>query len=359
MEIMRRPNLSYRDNFLKAVNFDYPEYIPCRIHISWPLWNIYRERLKKLVEQYPLFFRETTTKVEYDQKQGLVYQKRTIVDPFGCVWAFTIKGYQGIVVKHPLADWSKWRDYEFPDPDDGLPVEGGEKLIPWEEVYSSLERMKERGDPVIAYMPHGFFFQRLYYLRGFTNLLKDFLKKPPQIYELIDALTEYNLELVKRVLKFKGIDVVCFGDDLGCQDRMPISPKTFREFIFPAYKKIFRYIRARGIHVRLHTDGHVIEVADQLVEAGVSILNIQDLVNGLENIEKVCKGKVCIDLDIDRQKIVPFGTPKEVKEHIKRAVEVLSMKKGGLMMIADLYPPVPLENIKALCEAFEEYMWLN
>lgn len=357
---MRTPKLSYRENFLKVVSFNYPEYIPCRISISWPVWNVHRDKLKKIVQKYSLFFPgHRLDVINYDENPEVIRYNETKIDPFGCVWSFSIKGLQGIVVKHPLDDWSKLKKYKLPDPEDGLPVEGGVGLIPWESVYEFMERARERGDLIVAEMPHGFFFQRLYYLRGFVNLMIDFIRRPLQLYELIDMLTEYNLELVKKFLEFGKVDLVSFGDDLGCQDRMPISPKTFREFIFPSYKRIFNFARSKGVHVRLHSDGCVVKVLDQLVRTGVTILNIQDRVNGLENIARECKGKVCIDLDIDRQRLMPYGTPQDIKEHIKKSVKLLDSKKGGLMFIAGLYPPVPLENIEALCKAFEEIMWLN
>ena len=360
MLAMRASKLSYRENFLKAASFDYPEYIPCRVSISWPVWNTHRDELKEIVRKYPLLFPSCRLDlINYDKEPGVVRYNEIRVDPFGCTWAFSIKGLQGVVIKHPLDSWSKLKEYELPNPEDGLPVEGGTDLIPWESVYESMERARERGDLVVAGMPHGFFFQRLYYLRGFTNLMMDFVKRPPQLYELIDMLTEYNLELVKRLLKFGEVDLVSFGDDLGCQDRMPISPKIFRELIFPSYKRMFNFARSRGAHVRLHSDGCVVEVLDQLVKTGVTILNIQDVVNGLENIARECKDKVCVDLDIDRQRLMPYGTPQDVKEHIRRSVKLLSSRKGGLMFIVGLYPPTPLENIKALCEVFEEVMWLN
>ncbi|MCC6051267.1 MAG: hypothetical protein LM580_11195, partial [Thermofilum sp.] len=265
--------LSKRENYLRAADFNYPEYIPAVISVFWPVWNTYRERLEEVAGRYPMLFPGFKRgSVRYEGEPGVVYTDETIVDPFGCVWRFNIKGYQGQVVKHPLEDWARWREYSLPDPDAGLPVEGARDLVPWERVYEWMDAAEEAGDPVVAPMPHGFFFQRLYYLRGFRNLLRDFVLKPPQIYELVEALTEYNLELVKRLLKHPRVDVVSFGDDLGTQTAMPISPRAFREFIFPAYRKIFSYARERGARVRLHTDGHVMEVADQLLEAGVNIL---------------------------------------------------------------------------------------
>jgi len=355
----RSPSLSWRENYLRSVEFRGPEYIPCRITVMWPLWNTYRERLEEIALRHPLVFPGFKPgSVKYGEKPGILRANRTLVDPFGCVWSFNIEGFQGQVVHHPLKSWEDFKKYEMPDPEDGVPVEGAEKPVPWNAVFSSLDKARNEGNLVIAGMPHGFFFQRLYYLRGFTNLMRDFIQKPPQIYELIERLTEFNLKLVDKFLSSGRIDVFYFGDDLGTQTRMPISPRTFREFIFPSYAKIFQKIRSLGIHVYLHTDGHVVEVLDQLIEAGADVLNIQDRVNGLDNIASMCKGRVCIDLDIDRQYLVPFGRADDIRGYIKRVVELLAMKKGGLMLEAEIHPPTPLENIEAVAKAMEEFMWL-
>ena len=67
------------------------------------------------------------------------------------------------------------------------------------------------------------------------------------------------------------------------------------------------------------------------------------------------KGRICIDLDIDRQDVTRFGTPEEIDALIRDAVVKLGSREGGLMMIYGLYPGVPLENIKALMDALERY----
>lgn len=198
-------------------------------------------------------------------------------------------------------------------------------------------------------------FQRLYYLRGFKNLMMDFVKEPPELQQLINMVLEQNIKLIEKWLQVGPLDVLCFGDDLGTQSRMPISPKTFRKYLFPAYSKMFRKVREVGTHVHFHSDGHVMEVADDLVKSGVTILNIQNRVNGIENIEKKLKGKVCIDLDIDRQVLLSYGTPKEIDAHLRNVVEKLGSREGGLMLRACIQPDVPLSNIEALCQAMDKY----
>jgi uroporphyrinogen decarboxylase len=65
-------------------------------------------------------------------------------------------------------------------------------------------------------------------------------------------------------------------------------------------------------------------------------VNLQDEVNGISNIKRLLKGRVAIDLDIDRQNITMNGTPSEIKEHIHRIVEELGSKEGGLSLKTDL-----------------------
>ncbi|HON73010.1 MAG TPA: hypothetical protein PK512_06720, partial [bacterium] len=96
-----------------------------------------------------------------------------------------------------------------------------------------------------------------------------------------------------------------------------------------------------------------IEIIDDLIECGVNILNPQVRANTVEGLVKNAKGKVCIDLDLDRQ-LFPFATPEEIRRHIKDAVEKLNSPEGGLMLIAECEPDVPLENIETICSVLEE-----
>jgi len=105
----------------------------------------------------------------------------------------------------------------------------------------------------------------------------------------------------------------------------------------------------------MHSDGDIRMLAKALVEAGVMVLNLQDLVNGVDWIRDTYRGKLCIELDIDRQSITVFGTPAEVDALIRMEVEKLSCPDGGLMMIFGLYPGTPLKNVEALMDAMERY----
>jgi len=356
LEYVRDPVRS-RENYLRSVEMRGPWWIPCSISFSQSTWSKYRGRLEDILANHQLLFPWFKRgSIDFDNF-GLRRRGNRFKDCWGCIWLFLTDGLQGQVVYHPLRDWSLLDRFTPPDPDEGIPVEGG-PITPWRCIEDSVRSARASGRLTVVHMPHGFFFQRLYYLRGFTELMKDIALEDPRLYDLVSILEGYYMELAKRIVKLKP-DIVYFGDDLGMQYRMPISPSKFRRIIYPSYRRIFSYLRDAGIHVYLHSDGHVVEVMDMLVESGVSVLNIQDRVNCLDNIARICRGRVCVALDLDRQYLLPFGSPSDIESHIRVSIGKLASKMGGLMFVADVYPDVPLENIEALCRSIEDCMQLH
>lgn len=340
-----------RDNYLRAIEFKFPSYIPCFISIPPPTWKKYGEKLVQVAKKHRLFFPwfdEDQLRLQASGKKPPLFR-----DEWGCVWRFTVDGLQGIVVKHPLSDWSKLKHFKPPDPEAGLPREG-EPPIPWSDVEAFVKGVREMGGLVVGFMPHGFLFLRLTYLRGYLNFLKDLVLEPPGLERLVELVVDYNVEVVKCLVRL-GVDIVSFGDDLGTQTGLPFSPASFRRHLLPGYKRIFSAVRKGGAKVRLHSDGYVMDIAGDLISAGVHVLNVQDRLNGLNRLAQL-KGRVAIEADIDRQYILPFARPDEVKRHIREIVRVLGSRRGGLLITAEVLHDVPLSNIEALLEALEESM---
>jgi uroporphyrinogen decarboxylase len=193
----------------------------------------------------------------------------------------------------------------------------------------------------------------LYFLRGFENLMMDIATDDPHLPELIERLTQYELELVGLWLD-AGVDVVGFHTDIGTQRALMISPAKFRRYIKPMFKTIFRKVRDAGALVALSSDGCLLEIVDDLVECGVNKHDPQFRANTLEGIERAYKGKMCIHLDLDRQ-MFAFCKPQDIRDQVREAVERLNSPEGGLMLLGQVYDDnTPLENIEALIAAMEE-----
>ncbi len=341
--------MTSRENHLRTAALQGGEWIPSSVSISPASWVSLREELEDVLVRHPLHFpgfRRGQRDFDHWEHGPAHRQGERYTDAWGCVWDNTWSGLEGQVVEHPLAEWSTLAGYRAPESafDEDRRREERERVI----------SAQAAGEVAFGGMSHGFLLMRLWYLRGFEQLMADLMEGPPELERLIEIVTDHNQQLVQEWLT-AGVDVVDFGEDLGTQRASVVSPATFRKWIAPAYRRLMELCRKAGAQVFLHSDGYIMELVDDLLVCGVTILNPQDLANGIDTLAKHVKGRVCICLDIDRQSIVPFGTRKEIRELVREEVVKLGSPQGGLMFIAGIYPPTPAENVDALCCALEEF----
>ena len=309
------------ENYYRAIEFKHPQWIPLEVCLMDATWARYREALEDLVLAHPVIFGDYQKgSRDFDKFEG-TYQKGEFVDAWGCVWKNVAPGLDGLVTGNPLRDRAAVRTFETP------------------RVHTGL--------------PHGFMFMRLYYLRGFEELMIDFAEEPPELQLLIDKVLAYNLGELELALAEKP-RMLIFGDDLGNQDFLPIHPQKWCKYLKPCYQEIFGRCHEAGTLVFLHSDGHILEIIEELIACGVDVLNPQVGANGVENLARVAKGKVAIKLDLDRQKF-PFWNAEQIDAHVREAVDKLNLPAGGLLLYAEIEPDVPLLNIAAICKSLERY----
>lgn len=323
MDAMSEAQLTSEENYFRAVEYGTPQRLPVAVGMLPATWSKHRQDLEDIVVRFPRVFGSYEKgNRDFDEFEG-AYAEGEWTDEWGCVWNNIAGGLDSLCIHHPLEDWSAFEDYTPPKPEaDGL--------------------------------PHGFMYMKLYYLRGFENFMMDLMDEPPQLEKLIAMVREYNVAVTKRIVTSKR-RIYHFGDDLGMQDRVAMGPELWRRYMKPCFAEIYDVCRQAGSHVYMHTDGHILPIIKDLIDCGVSVVNPQIRANGLDGLERECKGKICIDLDLDRQ-LFPFCGPSEIKEHIHEAVARMAMKEGGLTLRAECGPDVPLENIEAICQSLDEHI---
>lgn len=327
-----------RENFLKIIRRQGVGIVPSRVSIYGTVWDSAPDFFERVKKECP----DVAVGVSKNPEREKENFKK---DQWGCLWHYPGDYLDGQVVEHPLENWEAFEKYTPPCPSENRD---------WKKEKERIEKEKKEGKIVFTGVEHGFFYLRLTYLRGFENFMIDVATEEPKLKKLIEILTEYWKEVVERLTELNP-DVISFGDDLGHQNSLPISPSKWRKLIKPSYKEIFSICREKEIEVYLHTDGYIVDIIPDLIEAGVTILNPQDLVNGIDNLEKLAKGKVTIDLDIDRQKITVFGKQQDIENHIKNCVEKLGSENGGLLLLYGAYPATPKENVAAVIRSMQKY----
>jgi uroporphyrinogen decarboxylase len=188
------------------------------------------------------------------------------------------------------------------------------------------------------------------------NLFMDLAYNPKEVYRLRDDLLEFNLKWIDKWLEYD-YDGLHFADDWGAQNSLLISPESWRTFFKPVYKKMFEKLIDRGIDVHFHSDGYIIDIIPDLIDIGVKVLNCQSSVMDLDLLQKNFRGKVCFRTDLDRQRIMPFQTPQEVRNHIIDVFEHLGTERGGIIACGEIGPDTPLENIRVMYETFMSYRY--
>ncbi|MEI7901240.1 MAG: uroporphyrinogen decarboxylase family protein [bacterium] len=346
--------MTCRENILRAIRFERPEVIPMTFHINAACWHHYdQEALKDLIENHPRLF------PTYQRPAGAVTPtydlnaraSQPYTDPWHCVWATTDDGITGSVHTHPLESWDPFDRYVAPDP----AVTDGTFPIDWEALTKTVQRARQAGELVWGGLPHGHTFLRLQDIRGYENLIFDMIDAVPQARRLMQMVEDFNYRYVMRWMDLNP-DIFSYPEDLGMQIGPMLSPDHFKTFIKPSYQRLMQPARDRGCVVEMHSDGDIRTLAGELVDAGVQVINLQDLVNGIDWIARTFAGKVCVHLDIDRQRVTPFGTPATIDALIREAVEKIGSAQGGLMMIYGWYPGVPIRNAGAVMDAMERYL---
>jgi uroporphyrinogen decarboxylase len=197
-------------------------------------------------------------------------------------------------------------------------------------------------------------------MRSFENALADLYVDKELASYALERITAIQIDYIGRSLDAAGdrIDMVYFSDDMGMQDRQLFSTEVYDELIGPRAERIIDAVHSRGKKVFYHTDGSAPEIVDRLVSMGIDILNpIQHVCPGMERerLNALYGGKVVFHGAVDNQKVLPFGTPADVRKETNDCMRLLG--KGGGYIVAschNLQPNTPVDNVLAMYDAVRE-----
>jgi len=245
--------------------------------------------------------------------------------------------------------------YPFPDPVDPARFSGLRELA---------EQVRAEGRAFVLGSISGGMLEMGLWLKGFEQFYCDLAMNRPLVEALCDKILELKIAYWDKVLGELGelVDVVHEGDDYGGQHGLLLSPRVWREVFKPRLRLLFDAIKRAAPHVRIffHSCGSIVEVIPDLIEVGVDILNpIQVAAAGMDTAE--LKRRFGAELcfwggGVDTQRVLPRGTPDEVREEVKRRIDDLA-PGGGFVFntVHNIQADVPPENIIAMREAVTLY----
>lgn len=372
--------MTSRERLLTSINHSEPDRVPldfgcgksCRFTVG-----AYRNMLRHFnLPEKPLKISSKVSQLIIPDEEFSRILKTDVRTPHACM------------IDAPGDDWEDAENYYYRDcwgveyrmaKDGGLyydmikfPMEGSEddSSYVWPEMSKpnakALDEAKQfRADGYPVFCGEAYangFLQTGPRMYGFNDWLTMLAVEPERVEAFLDKLLEEKIKYYDALFAMFGdsIDIVNEGDDLGTQNGLFISPTMYRDLIKPYQSKLFHYLKDKyKVKVFLHTCGAVSGLIPDLIEAGVDILNpVQISARGMDVVElKKNFGKDIVFWGgtIDSQKMLPYSSPQEIKDEVKRRIDQLG--PGGGFVFAPIHnfqPDVPVENIMAMWESFQD-----
>jgi len=233
---------------------------------------------------------------------------------------------------------------------------------PLEALAARAKRLYEETDYALVGQFGGHIFAAAQLLRGMENFMCDLVENPRFAVAVMETLAEAHMEEFAGYIAAVGpyIQVLHVADDLGSQYGPQISPEMFRRLVRPPMERLYRFIKERTTaKLFLHSCGSVVALLPDLIEMGVDILNpVQVSAAGMDTAR--LKREFGRDLvfwggGCDTQRILPFATPAEVREEVKRRIADLGPEGFVFAQVHNIQPGVPPQNLAAMWEAAREF----
>lgn len=259
-------------------------------------------------------------------------------DAFGSIWNKTIDKDIGIV-QNVVVTPESLADYQFPD-------------VESTQVYRfTRDRVAQHPDKFVIYYLGFSLYERAWVLAGMETVLMGMAADPDFVHTLLDRILEFNLVQIANACE-AGVDGIWIGDDWGQQTGLIMGPAHWREFIKPRIKVMYETVKAHGKKVIIHCCGKVDEILPELIELGVDLFNpFQPEVMDVYKIKEQFGNEIGFWGGISTQQLLPFGTPEQVREEVRRLLDKIGRDGGYIAAPAHAIPgDAKPENIDAMIE---------
>jgi uroporphyrinogen decarboxylase len=274
----------------------------------------------------------------------------------------------GIIWKH-LGDGQHFINYDGPfyglEPDPDLiqkftwpdPLDPGR----FRTLRSQAQTHRARTDAAIILVLGAGLVHQIQFMRGYAASLEDLIVAPDFVRAFMERYADFWVCMTERALQEVGdlVDLAMFGDDLGTQRGPVMNPSLYRRLIKPYHARMVQTIKRFGKPVLLHSCGSVAAFIPDFIEVGLDALHpIQVSAKDMESakLKREFGRDITFWGGVDTQRVLPLGTPQEVREEVRRRIADLGPGGGYVLgAVHNIQAEVPVDNILAMFEAAREF----
>ena len=335
--------MTSRQRVLKALEFDRPDRVPRNFwHLPIARMQHGDAAIDAFQQRWPDDF--TGPGVANDALRSLsrgdAYAVGEFVDEWGCVFQSVQAGVIGEVKEPILADWSRLDDLRPPVEAFQVDVDAVNRAC------AATDKFVQGG---CCPRP----FERMQFLRGSENLYLDLAEMSAEVRDLLDRVHGFHLRELE-IWADTDVDGLNCMDDWGAQRGLLISPAQWRRVFKPLYAEYAQIAHDAGKKILMHSDGHIAAIYEDLIEIGIDAINSQLFCMDIEEIGRRYAGRITFWGEIDRQHILPFGTPTDARAAVQRVVDNLHRPEGGVIAQFELGPGAKLENAEAIYQTWQD-----
>lgn len=297
--------LTPKENALRMIYDEKPEYVPASIECM------------RMVGMPVIEVIEASA-----SKEGL--------DPFGVYWKVNNMGPIPDSSHFLLEDVTEWEKVvKIPD------ISGIDfKAIAEMEA----EMMPVDRNQVLTQVFHlGGTWDRLVAFMGHENALISLLEEPEACMDFFDAMTEYRIRCVEKMIDVYAPDIVIDCCDCAAARGMLMSPETWRTLIKPSLKRYGDYVRSRGVIYQMHCCGKAEDIVEDFIDIGARMWHSSQPENDLVSLERKYRGKLCFEGGWDSlgKPGTIDATDDDIRQEVRRCMDTYG-KEGNYIMQAAL-----------------------
>lgn len=259
--------------------------------------------------------------------------------------AARITGRSHWVTKYPIQSMDDLKAYQ-PEPVSPEWLQGG-----WLE---HNRRMAALLEPRTMYVPGGGCgFHSTYGLMGQQLFSYAIYDAPAELERILEVLTYNSAEMARAVADAGLCPMYFIGDDIAYKGALLFSPDYLRRTFIRSLRRCCEPVKAAGMKVIFHSDGYVMEILDDMLDAGIDGLNPIEPIAGMDiaALKKRYGRNLVLVGNVDCSQVLPLGSVEDVVRATKECIRAASPGGGHFIgSSSEIVPSTPVENILAFYE---------
>ncbi len=310
--------------------------------LPWAKLN-YSKEYDEILAEFPndIIMARPTYKKPSPVTVGDMFAVGRYVDDWGCQFENKQEGIIG-EVDIPIVSDDDWEDVN-------------NVYIPREWLDFDVDAVNELCRGTDGFVLAGVYprpFEQLQFIRGTENLMMDLVDPPEEMLKFIKKMHSFYCELMERWAQ-TDVDGLMFMDDWGMQNSLLINPETWIDIFKPLYKDYINIAKKHGKKTFMHSDGNILSIIPELIDIGLDAINSQVFCMGFDQLQQF-KGKITFWGEIDRQNILPFGTPEQSSAAVEELMNSL-WSDGGVIAQLEFGLGAKPENVRSAFTRWNEY----